>query len=133
MALIMHPQDEHAEEVAISFRAAILADRASGVSRPLSAHLEEFPRAYWDLLVREYVALSSSGESGREGTSEECAPASRLSQYRIETELGRGGQGVVHLAEDTLLHRKVALKVIEGFRGRLTLERLRREAGRLRS
>ena len=34
------------------------------------------------------------------------------SQYRIERELGRGGMGVVFLATDTTLDRRVAIKVI---------------------
>jgi serine/threonine protein kinase len=34
------------------------------------------------------------------------------SQYRIERELGRGGMGVVFLATDTTLDRRVAIKVV---------------------
>ena len=36
----------------------------------------------------------------------------RLGQYRLLKTLGAGGMGMVFLAEDTLLHRKVALKVM---------------------
>jgi tetratricopeptide (TPR) repeat protein/tRNA A-37 threonylcarbamoyl transferase component Bud32 len=36
----------------------------------------------------------------------------RFGPYRVLRELGRGGQGVIYLAEDTRLRRKVALKVL---------------------
>ncbi len=54
----------------------------------------------------------------------------RFGNYLLLKELGRGAQGVVYLAEDASLHRKVALKMLSGSGAEtaLTRERFRREA-----
>jgi formylglycine-generating enzyme required for sulfatase activity/serine/threonine protein kinase len=58
------------------------------------------------------------------------ASAERIGPYRIIRQIGRGGQASVYLAEDTRLHRQVALKVMDpGFTAdSVAVERFRREA-----
>ena len=64
------------------------------------------------------------GPSGDELSSEKIGP------YAVVRELGRGGQGLVYLAEDTRLGRRVALKVLTswGAATEQVVERFRREA-----
>ncbi len=64
------------------------------------------------------------------GDSALPAPGSKLGPYTITAKIGEGGMGVVFRAEDTLLNRTVALKVLPPhlFRSPEYLERFRIEA-----
>jgi ABC-type oligopeptide transport system substrate-binding subunit/predicted Ser/Thr protein kinase len=56
-------------------------------------------------------------------------------RYRVDSELGRGGMGIVYRAEDTLLERPVAIKIVSaaglGTEGRSRLLQEARAAARL--
>jgi serine/threonine-protein kinase len=60
--------------------------------------------------------------------SGELKPGDMLGEYKILSLLGEGGMGEVYLAEDSNLHRQVALKLVKGGLGRAGLIRhFRRE------
>src|SRR5262249_11050148 len=39
-------------------------------------------------------------------------PGAKLGRYEIRSKIGKGGMGEVYIAEDTRLHRKVAIKLL---------------------
>ncbi len=120
-------ESEIPSSLVVEFMALFASDRAEGRSRALLEYLALFPGAEDDVAAA-YVAAIKGGEPLDEGARKGAA-GQRIGPYRIERELGRGGQGVVYLARDDRLRRSVALKVVP--RSPLTDDmapRFRREA-----
>ena len=62
-------------------------------------------------IARTVTARSASGRRGRSASHERLAGRDGSAGIASIRELGRGGEAIVHLAEDELLKRPVALKI----------------------
>jgi len=118
------------ERVAVAFLERFVADAAAGRHRPLAHWLATFPQ-HEARIAREWLQLTGHVLAPVTAAPAPAERAERVGPYRLQSELGRGAQGIVYLAEDTRLHRSVALKVLPrdvvALSGPATL-RLRREA-----
>jgi serine/threonine protein kinase/formylglycine-generating enzyme required for sulfatase activity len=113
--------------VVVAFLGRYYEDLAAGDVKPPSEYQVLFP-GHEGRIASEYARLASA----RTMALPEPSPARdrRIGGYLLKDQIGRGGQATVYLAEDSRLHRNVALKVFHRSTGR-TLEdllRFRREA-----
>lgn len=103
------PRDRGAPE---RFLARWFADQDEGIARSLTEYLDEFPDDP-AAVARAWLSLQSTPAAAPNVD----ADAETIGPYVLIKEIGRGGQGVVWLAEDPRLQRHVVVKVLLGFGG----------------
>src|SRR5437867_1113141 len=96
-------------------------------AEPLSCTIHRSPATGRGMGQRGTQGGATAKAAAPDGIPEEIR---EFGHYTLLRELGRGAQGVVYLAEDTQLRRKVAVKMLLGSAGqsRAVRERFQREA-----
>jgi serine/threonine protein kinase/Flp pilus assembly protein TadD len=116
--------------------AAYLAAFESGARPSREGWLEQHPEIagtlgdWFDVIELVHDAARPGSAQRSHVPSDDCLPAETvLGEYRLVREIARGGMAIVYEAEQVLLRRRVALKVLSGSAAldRLKLERFRVE------
>jgi hypothetical protein len=96
-------------------REALLNARCADpdLRRELQAYLTEYDERFLETVLTVSDTLQSSGSAAGEGAqAPDIRNGDRIGPYVIVDSLGAGGMGRVFLADDTRLHRKVAVKCL---------------------
>jgi serine/threonine-protein kinase len=117
----------------------IMLRRRHGEAPRLSEYLERFPQLA-ELLQAQLAVEAAFADAGLVTQTEDVAAAVEAGErvsglphppgYEVLEEMGRGGMGIVYLARQLTLKRRVALKMVRGagLAGAQELARFRREA-----
>jgi hypothetical protein len=105
----------------VDFLLQLRQDQAAGVVRSLRDYLACYPD-HEDAVAREYLLVRALDAAP--GVGEHV----RIGPFDLIEQLGRGGEGTVHLAHDRTLGRRVALKLLDATASDLDAARVLRGA-----